>query len=157
MQNGKGLTFNLRDQNKKNLFVPQLMEDIAAQFKCTTPWMLEASRYVKQQTYLCKAISSFLIICRKQNLSLNICGPNKSQDVSEMFKNNRYNFYPECQYPCENMEVSTMFLFKSRGYHGLKFTFIKSVPVTQESFKVSFHILLGEIGGFVGMILGKYK
>ena len=29
------------------------------------------------------------------------------------------------------------------------------MPVTEESLKVSFDILLGEIGGFVGMILGK--
>ena len=91
-----------------------------------------------------------------------------------MFKNDRYKFYPECQDPCENMEVSTFFLFKSDGYHGLRFTFmrqgsllssfiieftcykLRSVPVTEESLKVSFDILLGEIGGFVGMILGKY-
>ena len=33
---------------------------------------------------------------------------------------------------------------------------LRSVPVTEESLKVSFDILLGEIGGFVGMILGKY-
>lgn len=29
------------------------------------------------------------------------------------------------------------------------------MPVTEESLKVSFDILLGEVGGFVGMILGK--
>ena len=42
-----------------------------------------------------------------------------------MFKNDRYKFYPECQGPCENMEVSTFFLFKSDGYHGLRFTFMR--------------------------------
>ena len=63
--------------------------------------------------------------------------------------------YPQCQDPCQNMEVSNFFLFKSEGYHGLKLTFVRSVSVTEESFKVSFHIFLGEIGGFVGMILGK--
>ena len=97
-----------------------------------------------------------MISLRKQNLTEKICGPNKSVEASAMFKSNRYRIYPECQDPCHNMQVSTLFLFKSKGYHGIKFTFIKSVSVTEESLKVSFHIFLGEIGGFVGMILGKY-
>ena len=42
-----------------------------------------------------------------------------------MYKSDRYKFYPECQDPCHNMEVSTFFLFKSDGYHGIKFTFMR--------------------------------
>ena len=108
---------------------------------------------------------------RRQKLNVDICGSIKSEEVAEMFKKDRYKFYPECQDPCENMEVSTFFLFKSDGYHGLRFTFMReavieihyiflidhqfrNVPVTDESLKVSFDILLGEVGGFVGMILG---
>ena len=62
---------------------------------------------------------------RRQNLNANICDSNLSEKVAKMFKNDRYKFYPECQGPCENMEVSTFFLFKSDGYHGLRFTFMR--------------------------------
>ena len=112
-----------------------------------------------------------IVLVRRQQSDVKICGSNRSEEVAKMFKKDRYKFYPECQDPCENMEVSTFFLFKSDGYHGLRFTFMReavieihyiflidhqfrNVPVTDESLKVSFDILLGEVGGFVGMILG---
>ena len=48
-----------------------------------------------------------------------------------------------------------MFSYKSEGYNTIKFTFVTDVHVTKEKLKVSFDLLLGEIGGFVGMILGR--
>ena len=48
-----------------------------------------------------------------------------------------------------------MFSYKSEGYNSIKFTLVTQIHVTKEKLKVSFDLLLGEIGGFVGMILGR--
>ena len=53
------------------------------------------------------------------------------------------------------MIISSMFSYKSEGYNYIKFVFVTEVHVIKEKLKVSFDLLLGEIGGFVGMILGR--
>ena len=99
--------------------------------------------------------SSQLEIFRKKNGSLTICGAHISKRVAQFYKENRNNLYEECLNPCEKMIISTMFSYKSEGYNFIKFTFVTEIHVTKETPKVSFDLLLGEIGGFVGMILGR--
>ena len=94
-------------------------------------------------------------IFRKKNGSLAICGAHISKEVAQFYLENRYNFYEECWNPCEKMIISSMFSYKSEGYNTIKFIFPTEIHVTKEKLKVSFDLLLGEIGGFVGMILGR--
>ena len=100
-------------------------------------------------------LSFKLKICRKKNASVIICGAHVSKEVAQFYRENRYNLYEECRNPCEKMIISTMFSYKSEGYNSIKFTLVTQIHVTKEKLKVSFDLLLGEIGGFVGMILGR--
>ena len=102
-------------------------------------------------------LSSQLEIFRKKNVSVTICGADISKRVAQVYKENRNNLYEECRNPCEKMIISTMFSYKSEGYNSIKFTFVTEIHVTKETPKVSFDLLLGEIGGFVGMILGRLE
>ena len=94
-------------------------------------------------------------IFRKKNASITICQAHISKEVAQFYWENRYNFYEECRNPCEKMIISSLFSYKSKGYNTIKFTFLTEIHVTKEKLKVSFDLLLGEIGGFVGMILGR--
>ena len=100
-------------------------------------------------------VSSEPELSRNKNSSLTICRADLSKEVAQFYLDNRYNFYEECHNPCEKMIISSMFSYKSEGYNYIKFVFATEVHVIKEKLKVSFDLLLGEIGGFVGMILGR--
>ena len=71
----------------------------------------------------------------------------------------RYRSYPQCQNPCTIMGVKTLFTFKSstegRGGRQIKFTFIRQIQVTEEKLKMEIETVIANIGGYLGMILGR--
>ena len=86
-----------------------------------------------------------------------VCGPAYSPNVSRAYYESRYRSYRQCQNPCTIMGVNTLFTFKSstEGRQQIKFTFIREIQVTEEKLKVEIETLIANIGGYLGMILGR--
>ena len=87
-----------------------------------------------------------------------VCDPEHSHQVSQAYYQYRYRSYSQCQNPCTIMGVNTLFTFKSstEGRQQIKFTFIREIQVTEEKLKVEIETLIANIGGYLGMILGRF-
>ena len=109
-----------------------------------------------------------------------ICNPNKSANAAALYWDLRYETFSECENPCTKMKVNTQFKFKYQyeNTQTVQIIFPTEVElsvetVTKSLFSTSkinkiqiflslmfricikyFLLLVAEIGGFLGMILG---
>ena len=89
---------------------------------------------------------------------MQVCDQANSRAVSSAYHRFRYRSYKECENPCSKMGVNTFFTFKSStpGTQMIKFTFIREIQVTEEKLKVEIETMIANIGGYLGMILGRF-
>ena len=108
-----------------------------------------------------------------------ICNPNKSVSASDLYQDLKYEKFPECLNPCTEMKVATHFKYKSelnQKKQWVRIIFPTDVEFSEETVTKSlfstskiirysryrlsyiglknFFVLVAEIGGFLGMILG---
>ena len=104
-----------------------------------------------------------------------ICNPNKSVSASDLYQDLKYKKFPECLNPCTEMKVATHFKYKSelnQKKQWVRIIFPTDVEFSEETVTKSlfstsnsryrlsyiglknFFVLVAEIGGFLGMILG---
>ena len=89
------------------------------------------------------------------NSTVDICGPTFSKDVADEYHGRRYRPYSDCENPCEKMFITTLFNSKSPGKQELQIRFSRNIQITEDYIKVSLLEALANIGGYLGMILGK--
>ena len=132
-------------------FILQMTNTVTSFNNCTAPWFLYYARYAMDSH------SEYLnVFFRKHNLSYKICNDrNSSKNVSVEFHNRRYEPYPECENPCQKMIITTLFNSKSPGKQELQIRFARQIQITEENLKVTLLEALANIGGYLGMILGK--
>ena len=79
----------------------------------------------------------------------------KSAEASQLFYNLRYTPSNICKNPCTKMKIRSIVsgnIESNKGYVGM--TFSKKIPVFTEVLETSTLLVVSEIGGYLGLLLG---
>ena len=96
-------------------------------------------------------------ILRTQNATIKVCSSSSGQRAAAnvMFYNLRYTPSNVCKKPCTEMNIRSIMAGKIESKKSVvMMTFSKRIPVSREVLAVSSLMVVAELGGYSGIILG---